>query len=330
MKTRKLFSFLAMGVAAMAMMFTACKPNSDEPAGPDGPSGDADLQLSKTSIVVEAGNSVAVTATSNGADVTAQVTWTSSDEAIAIVENSAVKGVAEGEATITASYSGKTATIAVTVIAGAATDSRLLGSDYIVLNMDETTFASLGDKVLSDLRPNGSYDEAGNLTPEGADAVIQIWNPAAEVKKVDCVGPNSFGLVESWFATGAVSPTPEGGWGNICGGMSLTNVNNRLIELQKVTKDHKLCVTLKGSYTETNKLEIGLKGQDGTEYWETLVVTDKTGANADGDWETFIVDLPKIDYSIPYTADTHTFMFRAAGAGVDVNIDCVFFFIPAE
>lgn len=328
MKTRRLFSFLAMGVAALAMMFTSCKPEGDEPSGDT----TKDLQLSKTSVVVEAGQSVAITATSNGTDVTSQVAWTSSDEAVAIVEANAVKGIAEGEATITASYSGKTATIAVTVIAasgGGADDPRLNGSDYIVLQMDETTFTKLGSKVLADLRPNGSYDEGGNLTPEGADAVVQIWNPTAEIKNVDCVGPNSFGLVEPWFATGAVSPTPEGGWGNVCGGVLLMQSGGRLGELQKITKDHKFCVTLKGKYSQTNTMEIGLKGQDNTEYWETVKVTKVTGANADGDWETFEVSSP-IDYSIPYTADTQTFMFRAAGAGSEVNVDCVFFYIPAK
>lgn len=73
------------------------------------------LTLDQTALSVSIGATKTITATVNPTGYT--VKWTSSDEAVATVENGVVTGVAAGTATITAKAGGKTATCAVTVTA---------------------------------------------------------------------------------------------------------------------------------------------------------------------------------------------------------------------
>ena len=80
--------------------------------------------ISKTSASVSSGETVELSLTSNGKDVTGDATWASSNAAVASVEckmNSSAKYVAtvtgqkDGKANITATYNGKAYTCAVTV-----------------------------------------------------------------------------------------------------------------------------------------------------------------------------------------------------------------------
>ena len=76
------------------------------------------VTLNKPSTTLEIGSSETLTATITPSDATNKaVTWTSSDEAVATVENGVVTAVGEGTATITVTTedSGKTATCVVTV-----------------------------------------------------------------------------------------------------------------------------------------------------------------------------------------------------------------------
>lgn len=74
------------------------------------------VELDKTALELDAGETETLTAAvtpDNATDKT--VVWTSSDDAVATVENGKVTAVAAGEATITATAGGKRASCAVTV-----------------------------------------------------------------------------------------------------------------------------------------------------------------------------------------------------------------------
>lgn len=81
------------------------------------PEPEPSITLDKSTAVVDVGSTVTITATTVPADAT--VTWTSSDTTVATVSDGVVTGVANGEATITATNSTASATCAVVVGTGA-------------------------------------------------------------------------------------------------------------------------------------------------------------------------------------------------------------------
>ena len=295
------------------------------------------VELSPTSAIIVERSTFPITATSDGNDVTAAATWTSSNETVAKVEDGLITGVSEGSATITCSYNGATATCAIQVIKGASTGGLKDGSDYYIFQMDETTFNELDQagKVTSDMRTNGAF-EGEVLVPEDATRVNYIWNRAAEVAEAPQSGVNSFGLAESWFSIAAASPIPDGGWGNICGGLGIASATDTEIgKLQNLTPDHVFVVVLKGSYTPAKSLQIRMIPPSGYEI-TLFEVTDATGEYNDGDWEVFTLTYPDlvalgIDLSQPITTDFwYPWAYVAQGAGNRVDVDCVFFYVPDE
>lgn len=104
---------LALGVAAVA-----CDSDTTTDGGGDGDTTVAveEVALDKTSATLIVGETLTLTATvtpDNATDKT--VSWLSSNDAVATVENGTVTAVAEGIATITATAGGRNATCVVTV-----------------------------------------------------------------------------------------------------------------------------------------------------------------------------------------------------------------------
>jgi hypothetical protein len=93
----KKIAFLCMAVLAL---FTACEQT-------------AKFAVSNSQLLMYVGDEIQVKATLDGAEVAAA--WTSANEAVATVEAGLVKAVAVGETTLTATYEGQTATVAVFV-----------------------------------------------------------------------------------------------------------------------------------------------------------------------------------------------------------------------
>ena len=84
------------------------------------------ITFDKEQASVTVGSTVTITATTqNGSG---NVTWTTSNANIATVNNGVVTGVAAGSATITGTYSGKTATCAITVTASGGGSSDISGN----------------------------------------------------------------------------------------------------------------------------------------------------------------------------------------------------------
>ncbi|MBO8447457.1 MAG: hypothetical protein IAC32_06915 [Bacteroidetes bacterium] len=210
---------------------------------------------------------------------------------------------------------------------------RLLnGSDYYIFQMDKTTFGKLESegKVVSDMRSHDILDE----NPTRIDV---IWNPFAEIAEAPQSGLNSFSLAESWYSIAAASPTPDGCWGNICGGLGITAATDPEVgKLQNLTSDHVFVVVLKGAYTPANYLTITMTPPAGGDNVTLFKVTDSTGENNDGDWEVFTLtysDLVNlgIDLGQPITAETwYPWAYMANGAGNRVDVDAVFFYVPDE
>ena len=327
MKVRSLILSLA---AVMGLALASCNNGGGE--------GSADLSLSRSSAVVEAGQSVTINATSGDIDVTSQATWSSDNEAAAKVAAGVVTGVAEGNATITCEYNGQTKTCTIQVIAGSQTGSLLNGSDYYIFQIDQSSFDELSNagKITADLRSNGAF-EGETLVPEDATRVNYVWNPAAEVADAPQSGVNSFGKAEGWFSIAAASPTPAGCWGNICGGLGIASATDtELPKLKNLTAEHEFVIILKGQYTPATSLQIGMTPLGGGDTVTLLEITDSTGEYKDGDWEVFTFSYAELvsmglDFSQDITAEAwYAWTYTANGAGNRVDVDAVFFYVPAE
>ena len=96
--------FFAVALAALTLGFVACKNDKPEPQ-PD------TLKLDKTEVSIAVDATVQLTANM-------EVTWSSSNEAVATVNAGLVKGIAAGEANITAKAGDQTAVCKVTVTKG--------------------------------------------------------------------------------------------------------------------------------------------------------------------------------------------------------------------
>ena len=217
--------------------------------------------------------------------------------------------------------------------------TRLLdGSDYYIFQMGETTFNELEaqGKITADLRENGAF-EGETLIPEDATRVNYVWNPAAEEADAPQFGVNSFGKAEGWFSIAAASPTPDGCWGNICGGLGITSATDtELPKLKNLTPEHEFVIILKGQYTPATSLQIGMTPLGGGDIVTLLEITDSTGEYKDGDWEVFTfsyADLVSLglDFSQDITAEAwYAWTYSANGAGNRVDVDAVFFYVPDE
>ena len=130
-------------------------------------------------------NTVQLTATVQPDDATDAVVWTSSDPAVATVDNNGlVAAVSNGTATITASAGDKTATCAVTVTTyttgGDSYEPSTPVGDYLV-SVDKTTGgkvtvspgrADKGDTVTITVRPDKGYElDSLTVTAKNGDTV---------------------------------------------------------------------------------------------------------------------------------------------------------------
>lgn len=173
---------------------------------------EASISLNKTSLALKVGTEATLVATA--ADGEGSVTWSSSAEAVATVDaNGKVVAVSVGTATITASYSGKTATCEVTV---SPADAKIVTSVTITpasLTLDTVsktsatltptveadegadttvTWASSNTNVVTVSKASGTKDEAITVTVVGkgtatitATAGSQTANCAVTVQGID-------------------------------------------------------------------------------------------------------------------------------------------------
>lgn len=94
------------------------------------------ISLNTDSASVTVGNTVTLTATTSGGS--GSVEWSSDDDTIATVEGGVVTGVAAGDTTITATYSGVSAVCIVTVTSSTPVDSVSLDKASLSLSVGNT------------------------------------------------------------------------------------------------------------------------------------------------------------------------------------------------
>ena len=151
-------------------------PQEGEAAPPDEPAGP--LALSQSSFTIPAGEGARLTTTGGSGDVT----WSSSNENIATVEDGAVTGKAGGTVTITATSGEETATCSVTI-----TGDPWVSSAKLSLNKTDFTF--------------GSKDADVQMKVKGTDSPVTWASANTSVATVSASG------VVKWVGKGTTKIT---------------------------------------------------------------------------------------------------------------------------
>lgn len=155
---KSLFPSLCLALAALLMV--ACGPKEDPVVAVTG------VSLSQTSVSLDVGGSISLTATVSPSDATDKtVTWTSSNAGVASVSGGVVTALAEGSATITATAGSKSAKCEVTV------KRKVVDVTGVRLDKTELTLA-----------PGGTFQLEATVSPADATDKSVTWtstNPTA-------------------------------------------------------------------------------------------------------------------------------------------------------
>ena len=132
MKRKNTMFLLVALFCALAFAMAACG-DKDEPTPPPQPTPEAKITLDVTDARLDVYETLRLTATTENTDAT--IVWSSSDSAVATVENGVVKAVKAGEATVTATAGEASATCTITVYNSYS--APVLTVDYSKISIDK-------------------------------------------------------------------------------------------------------------------------------------------------------------------------------------------------
>lgn len=176
-----LIALIIAMLTCMALFIAACGGGDDEEKKDGGDGGDTTIEvtiaLDKSSLQLEEWQSATLVATKTG--TTETVTWASSDDEIASVNGvGVVHGNKKGNATITASVAGKSATCAVTVtesgVQPTLTLTNIIGGELSISNLPDEAFT-----VTTEVSWDGEKLDGAKFTWTSDDEEI------ATVEKID-------------------------------------------------------------------------------------------------------------------------------------------------
>ena len=150
------------------------------------------VTLDKVTAKIAVGETVTLTASVTPAEKASELTWKSSNEAVATVANGVVTGVAAGEAKITAAVGEISAEATITVTGGDNPGTEeinhpsLKGSDYFVFQLGGKAADQIASKIVADFRPN---DDTKNLW---------VWDKTYNAGETS--GKNFYGEAEGWVS----------------------------------------------------------------------------------------------------------------------------------
>ncbi|VBB48381.1 conserved exported hypothetical protein [uncultured Paludibacter sp.] len=311
MKTRN-FLFLLMSVA---ILFTACKSNDPE-VKPTG------ITLNKTTLTLVQKKTETLIATLTPTDATGTITWTSSNTAVATVDNNGlVTAVAAGTATVTASVNSLTATCEVTVESDGSYDpaASLTGSAYYPIILDAASSAKVQSKIVADLRP----DEATKF--------LYVWENTYTAGTA--TGPNFYGEVEGWVSlvVGSV------GWSGAGFNVQDATTIDKLADITANPTGYYLHIGIKSKDNAVHV--IGLDGQSNVKFALGATAFNDNGTliepladfKRDGEWHEIEIPMTTLKTNgLLYASGMGTknvFWFLSGGvAGTTLDLDAVFIY----
>lgn len=313
-----------IALAAAAFMFAACEKT---------PEGVTNVTLDQSTVQVEVGKTVTLTATVEPAGA-AEVTWESSNTAVATVDGGVVTGVAEGTAIIAASADGKTASCIVTVVAEGSGDENengnetpgadhasLQGSEYYIFQLDETNAQKIASKIVADFRPDNNIKN------------LFIWDETYIAGTTQ--GLNFYGEPEAWVSLDVLSV----GWSGFAYNVEDLELLNKLSAIMANPENYYFHIAIKSTDNASHLLFLdGTAGSGKICVGETAFV-DKgvtyqpvAGLTRDGSWneiEVCMADLVAqgLSYGNSNTVALNVFGALSGGvAGTNLQFDAAFIY----
>lgn len=313
-----------IALAAAAFMFAACEKT---------PEGVTNVTLDQSTVQVEVGKTVTLTATVEPAGA-AEVTWESSNTAVATVDGGVVTGVAEGTAIVAANADGKTASCIVTVVAEGSGDeneddnetsgdlhSSLQGSEYYVFQLGETASSKIASKIVADFRPDNNIKN------------LFIWDATYIAGTTQ--GLNFYGDPEGWVSLDVLSV----GWSGFAYNVEDLELLNKLSAIMANPENYYFHIAIKSTDNASHLLFLdGTAGSGKICVGETAFV-DKgvtyqpvAGLTRDGSWneiEVCMADLVAqgLSYGNSNTVALNVFGALSGGvAGTNLQFDAAFIY----
>lgn len=318
----KYIKFIAL--AAAAFMFAACEEKTE---------GVTNVTLDQSAVQIEVGKTVTLTATVEPAGA-AEVTWESSNTAVATVDGGVVTGVAEGTAIVAANADGKTASCIVTVVAEGSGDdneddnetpgdlhSSLQGSEYFVFQLGETASSKIASKIVADFRPDNNIKN------------LFIWDATYIAGTTQ--GLNFYGDPEGWVSLDVLSV----GWSGFAYNVEDLELLNKLSAIMANPENYYFHIAIKSTDNASHLLFLdGTAGSGKICVGETAFV-DKgvtyqpvAGLTRDGSWneiEVCMADLVAqgLSYGNSNTVALNVFGALSGGvAGTNLQFDAAFIY----
>lgn len=306
-------------IASFLVLFAVSCDKGDDPVVATGIS----LNLDSLELEVESSSAIIATIEPSGAEGT--ITWSSSDPTVAAVNNGIVTALKVGEATVAASSGAFTASCAVTVIPKAIDPNELpaslKGSDYYIIQLDETSYGLIEDKVAEDFRP------------DDVNKFLYVWD--ATFEGVASNGLNFYGLAEDWISLVVMNVGWSGAGYNIKAGYGDIDMTN----LYDNPDDYVFHIAVKSAQSNTSYL---FRFNDGTS--EANVVIGSVPIEGFNPYMDFTRDNEWHEIEIPVTylkqlgvfydqpfSDLNVLAFLAGGVqGTTLDMDAVFFYKKAE
>jgi hypothetical protein len=278
------------------------------------------IKLDKTTASVPMSETLLLNATLTPTNSPGTITWVSSDNKIATINNGLITPISAGKANIVASIGSNTASCSLTITQGTAYRDCLKGTNYYLISMDDLTASTLNNNVIvADFRPDNKLK------------TFKIWDSSYSI--LPSVGTNFFGENQNWYNL-VVNNVTWSGAKIFCGDTSL------------LSKFAPIIANSAGYY-----LHIGIQSSDSTVYLFGLfdelglqfavgstVFNDRgtilptlTDFPRDGKWHELEIPLNKLkteqfQYTASMGAKNILWFLSGGNSGTKVNIDALFIY----
>lgn len=337
--TKIKFLLFALLCVVLTLQTTSCSSGGDDNGDGGTPppvvTGVTGINLNKETASIQVGGTETLQVTLLPAGQVATVAWSSEHSDVASVSTAGVvTAIKVGTTQIVATVGAITKTCIVTVTAEpvVSTDDSLNGSDYYVIQLDQTSFESLGDKVAKDLRPDPNASKNLYTWITEGDGVL-TFDPGVGG------GKNFYGLSDGYVSY--VVPNKNLGWsgagwnvGADFGLVDMTNLkkNPELYVLHigyKTSQPGKSWMfTVDDADTGTNpaKFAVGANYVDGA-----VTTTSYAPLVTDGEWHALEIPVTYLNskgvyFNRAWTNKNILAVLAGGTAGTTVDLDAIFFY----
>lgn len=321
MKTKAIL-VLAMSLF-IALFTTSCGEDSEENITVTG------IELDQETLEVEVESTGTLVATLLPSGASGDITWSSSDPSVAFVNNGIVTALKVGTTTVGASHGAFNATCEVTVIAKAIDPgdlpASLKGSNYTIIQIDETSAGAIQDKIVNDCRVD---DET---------KFLYVWDNTFTAGTPS--GLNFYGQTEGWVSLVVASV----GWSGAGYNVSADAAQVDLTDMYNNPDDYVFHIGMKSAQANSSYLfifadasaeaKICVGSSDFND--NGAVFPAYTDFPRDNEWHSVEIPATKLRelglfYNEPFN-DKNVFAFLAGGtAGTTIDFDACFFYKKAE